>query len=282
MNIIIMEKIGFCYGVDRSISITKQVKEIYPKPWILLGPLVHNDIVNDELLENGYQMLKDKSEVNLYENVTFISTAHGIDPKFKELIIQKNTLIETTCPIVLNNNNKIINYANNGYTVIYIGKHNHQESNGIIDFITLVENVDDINNLDISNDLIVLTNQTTMSINDIEKCTNAVLTKYPNALIDTIICPATKERQVALLKYLSSYHDESDKWLIIGDKQSNNTRKLTELTKNYTDNFHFVENVDDVKTITFDNTENLLITSGTSTPNSVINEIVTYIKENIQ
>ena len=63
MNIIVMEKIGFCYGVDRSISITKQVKSMYPQPWILLGPLVHNDIVNQELINDGYQMLKNKDEI---------------------------------------------------------------------------------------------------------------------------------------------------------------------------------------------------------------------------
>ena len=282
MNIIVMEKIGFCYGVDRSISITKQVKNMYPSPWILLGPLVHNNIVNQELLNDGYQMLNSKDEINNFKNVTFISTAHGINPKLKTEILKNNTLIETTCPIVLNNNNKIINYANNGYTVIYIGKHNHQESDGIIDYITLVENVEDIEKLKITNPLIVLTNQTTMSIKDIEQCTDAVLTKYPDTLIDTIICPATKERQVALLNHLNQYHNEFDKWLIIGDKLSNNTKKLAELTKMYTSNYHFVETVNDVKMISFANTENLLITSGTSTPNTIINEIVNYLKENIQ
>lgn len=282
MNIIVMEKIGFCYGVDRSISITKQVKSLYPQPWILLGPLVHNDIVNQELINDGYQMLNNQQDINNYENVTFISTAHGINPSLKEQIAKKNTLIDTTCPIVLNNNNKIINYANNGYTVVYIGKYNHQESNGIIEYITLVENIEDIDNLTINNKLIVLTNQTTMSIKDIEKCTTALLNKYPNAIIDTIICPATKERQVALLEHLNLYHNKLDKWLIIGDKQSNNTKKLAELTETYTSNYHFVENVSDVKNINFDNTQNLLITSGTSTPNSIINEIITYIKENIQ
>ncbi len=282
MNIIIMEKIGFCYGVDRSISITKQVKNMYPRPWILLGPLVHNDIVNKELLNDGYQMLKNKDEINNFKNVTFISTAHGINPKLKTEIIKNNTLVETTCPIVLKNNNKIINYFNNGYTVIYIGKHHHQESDAIIDYVTLVENIEDIKSLQIDSPLIVLTNQTTMSIKDIERCTDAVLEKYPDTLIDTIICPATKERQVELLKHLDSYHDEFDKWLIIGDKLSNNTRKLTELTKLYTTNFHYVENINDVMNINFEGTKNLLITSGTSTPNSIIDEIVQYIKENIQ
>lgn len=283
MNIIVMEKIGFCYGVDRSISITKQVKDLYPKPWILLGPLVHNDIVNQELLDNGFEMLKNKNEIENFQNVTFISTAHGINPNLIEQIKKNNnTLIETTCPIVLKNNNKIIDYAKKGYDVIYIGKHNHQESDGIIDYIKLVENVEDINNLDLNNNLVVLTNQTTMSIKDINDCTEALLNKYPNALIDTIICPATKERQVALLKHLDEYHGEFDKWLIIGDKLSNNTRKLSELTKNYTNNYHFVENINDVKVIDFSNTINLLVTSGTSTPNSVINEIVEYITKNIQ
>ncbi len=282
MNIITMKKIGFCYGVDRSISITKQSKYSYNSPWILLGPLVHNDVVNQELLNDGFQMLNDKNEIEKYKNATFISTAHGISQSLKKQIIKNNLLIETTCPIVLNNNNKIINYAKNGYNVIYIGKHNHQESNGILEYITLVENVEDIKKLNLANQKLVLTNQTTMSIKDIEDCTKALSKMYPNALIDTIICPATKERQLELINHLEQYHSAFDKWLIIGDNKSNNSKKLAELAKSYTNNYHFVDNVECVKKIDFSNTINLLITSGTSTPNSVINEIIEYIKENIQ
>lgn len=282
MNIITMKKIGFCYGVDRSISITKQVKNNYESPWILLGPLVHNDVVNHELLNDGFQMLNNKTDVENFKHATFISTAHGINQNLKEQILKDNILIETTCPIVLNNNKKIINYFNNGYEVIYIGKHNHQESDSIIEYIKLVENVNDINNLSINNKKVVLTNQTTMSIKDIDECTNAILKKYPDAIIDTIICPATKERQIELINHLEKYHQEHDKWLIIGDKKSNNSRKLAELAKNYTNNFHFVDSVECIKNIDFTNTINLLITSGTSTPNSIINEIIKYIKQNIQ
>jgi coproporphyrinogen III oxidase-like Fe-S oxidoreductase len=82
----------------------------------LLGPLVHNNIVNQELLDNGFQMLKNKNEIENFQNVTFISTAHGINPNLIEQIKKNNnTLIETTCPIVLKNNNKIIDYAKKGY-----------------------------------------------------------------------------------------------------------------------------------------------------------------------
>lgn len=283
MNLIIMNKIGFCYGVDRSISITKNTKKLYPKPWILLGPLVHNDIVNNELIDEGFIMLDNLDLIKNYQNVTFISTAHGISPKTKLEIEQNNNiLIETTCPIVLNNNRKIIKYYNDGFDIVYIGKHNHQESNAILDYIHLVENTCDIIKLNITNPKIVLTNQTTMSVTDIKKCEQKILEKYPHTIIDTIICPATKERQVELLNNLKKFHSPLDKWLIIGDKLSNNTRKLMELAMEYGLNYNFVQNVDDIKTVDFSNIVNLLITSGTSTPNKVIDEIIEYIKENIQ
>lgn len=282
MNIIVMKKIGFCYGVNRSIEITNKVKDNYKEPWILLGPLVHNDYVNNDLMNSGYQMLNNKNAINNYQNATFISTAHGIDPILKEQIEKNNTLVDTTCPIVLNNNKKIFKYFADGFDVVYIGKKNHQESNGIKNYIHLIENVKDIKNLILTSSKIVLTNQTTMSIKDIEECKNELIKIYPNCLIDTVICPATKERQIELLDHLNKYHSPADKWLIIGDKKSNNTNKLYELANSFTNNLHYVESVDDIKQIDFSNTSNLLVTSGTSTPNTIITEIVEYIKENIQ
>ena len=86
MNIIVMKKIGFCYGVNRSIEITNKVKDNYKEPWILLGPLVHNDYVNNDLINSGYQMLNNQNAINNYQNAAFISTAHGIDPILKEQI----------------------------------------------------------------------------------------------------------------------------------------------------------------------------------------------------
>lgn len=281
MNIIIMPKVGFCYGVERSITLTKEIENNnLPKPYYLLGMLVHNDIVNNELEKSGFILLNNPNEIDNISTGTFISTAHGLKQSIKDKInLKKLPIIDTTCPIVLNNNRKILEYYHKMYSIIYIGKQNHQESNVIKEYIHLVETIDDIEKLSITNENIVLTNQTTMSIYDIETLTTAVLKKYPQTIIDTIICPATKERQDTLISELEKHHGLTDFWIVIGDKKSNNTNKLVEIVKNVTNNYYFISSKKEVKNIKISNDFNYYITSGTSTPNIVINEIIEELKK---
>ena len=282
MKIIVMPKVGFCYGVERSITLTKELSHNdFPKPYYLLGMLVHNDIVNNDLINHGFKILNSPDEIDNIIEGTLISTAHGLRDDLKDKINKKNLpIIDTTCPIVLNNNRKILKYYQEGYSVIYIGKHNHQESNVIKEYIHLIENINDINNLNITNNNIVLTNQTTMSIYDIDNLSKVVLDKYPSTIIDTIICPATKERQDTLIKELEKHHDINDYWIIIGDKKSNNTNKLVEIVRNITNNYYFIDNKNDVNKINIQEDYNFYITSGTSTPNNVIEEIIEELKKN--
>ena len=281
MNIIKMPKVGFCYGVERSITLTKEIENNnLPKPYYLLGMLVHNDIVNNELEKSGFILLNNPNEIDNINTGTFISTAHGLKQSIKDKInLKKLPIIDTTCPIVLNNNRKILEYHHKMYSIIYIGKHNHQESNVIKEYIHLIETIDDVEKLSITNENIVLTNQTTMSIYDIETLTTAVLKKYPQTIIDTIICPATKERQDTLISELEKHHGLKDFWIVVGDKKSNNTNKLVEIVKNVTNNYYFISSKEEIKNIKISNDFNYYITSGTSTPNIVINEIIEELKK---
>ena len=119
-----------------------------------------------------------------------------------------------------------------------------------------------------------------MSIYDIDNLSKVVLDKYPSTIIDTIICPATKERQDTLIKELEKHHDINDYWIIIGDKKSNNTNKLVEIVRNITNNYYFIDNKNDVNKINIQEDYNFYITSGTSSPNNVIEEIIEELKKN--
>lgn len=283
MKIVIMPKVGFCYGVERSITMTKElINGNYQKPFNLLGMLVHNNIVNDELKSLGFNIIDINNLADVLNNTngTFITTAHGIKKENSQMIKDMGfTLIDTTCPIVLNNNNKIYKYYQNNYDIIYIGKRNHQESNVIKEYVHLIENENDIHNLNISNNLIVLTNQTTVSIVQIEYFSKLIQEKYPNIIIDTCICPATKERQQKVLEEVKLHHSQLDKWIIIGDKLSNNTKKLVEIIKEYTDKYYFINCIEDVDNLDILENDTLYITSGTSTPNTFIDEVIEKIKK---
>lgn len=282
MNIFVMPKVGFCYGVEKSIELAKSgLNDNYPKPYYLLGMIVHNQSVNDELEKLGFLFVNNNLDLLLNSDTTytFISTAHGIKQEIKEQILSHNhKLIDTTCPIVIKNNQKIFEYFKKGYEIIYIGKNNHQESNVVKEFVHIVESITDLEKLNINNNLIVLTNQTTMSIIEINEFEKKAKELYPNILIDTIICPATKERQDTLLSELKKHHGTNDKWIVIGDIRSNNTNKLVDLIKRYTQNVYFIHSKNDIENLILCETDNLYITSGTSTPSSIIYEIVEILK----
>ncbi len=283
MKIKLMSKVGFCYGVERSITMAKQlINSNNPRPYYLLGMLVHNDLVNNDLKAKGFEIisLKNLDEyLNNSSSKTFISTAHGINCDIKNKILDKKfMLIDTTCPIVKKNNQKIITYYNLGYDIIYIGKNNHQESNVVKKFIHLIENTNDLSNLKIDNEKIVLMNQTTVSLVEVDTITNYVINKFPHCQIDTLICPATKERQDEVLKEVRLHHQDNDIWLIIGDKKSNNTNKLKEIISLYTPNYYFIDNLDILDEINFKKDDIVYITSGTSTPNIFIDEVINKLK----
>lgn len=284
MEIVIMPKIGFCYGVERSINLTNEVLKNYPnKSLNLLGMLVHNDIVNEEMIKKGFNIIDINNLENVLKetnNAVFITTAHGISIVNEEKIKNYNfPLINTTCPIVLNNNKKIYQYFKEGYDIIYIGRHNHQESNVIKNYVHLIENEGDLNNLNIKNEKVVLTNQTTVSITELNHLTNLIKNKYKNIVIDTCICPATKERQDKILELVKIHNQPNDKWIIIGDTKSNNTKKLVEIIKIYTTNYYFINCLKDIDHLKLSNSDTIYVASGTSTPNNFIYEVIDEIKK---
>ena len=165
--------------------------------------------------------------------------------------------------------------------IIYIGKHKHSESNVVKDMVHIVENKNDIQNLNLNNKHIVIVNQTTMSEHDFDLLLPEIFKKYPEALNNTEICPATLERQKELNTFLESHHAKGDKWLIIGDNKSNNTKKLVEIVSEKTTNYNLVSNLTDIQIINFNKCDDVYITSGTSTPDGLIKDIVSYLeKEN--
>lgn len=279
MNIIKTSKTGFCYGVERSITLTKETSKNFDQPYYLLGMLVHNTLVNDELTLNGFKII-ESIEKKLTEKATFISTAHGVHEDIKQKINKSgNILIDTTCPIVIKNNQKIYNYFKDNYTIIYFGKHNHQESFVVKDYVHIVENIADIDKLKINNENLVLVNQTTMGIDELKEIENYIKQKYPRCLIDTLICPSTSERQKEIKSLLTMYNTEKDFWLILGDKKSNNTTKLYETAKLNTKKCAFISSFNELNTLCFDNIENIIITSGTSTPNNFVEDVYSFLEK---
>ena len=126
----------------------------------------------------------------------------------------------------------------------------------------------------INNDKIYVTNQTTLSLLEIENIYNELKNKYPNIVIDNKICLSTTLRQKSILN-----QEKVDLCIIVGDKSSSNTSKLVKIGNNIGINTVLVNNLNDVKLLDLNNIESISITSGASTPNYLIEEIVDYLKK---
>ncbi|MDD3129746.1 MAG: 4-hydroxy-3-methylbut-2-enyl diphosphate reductase [Candidatus Izemoplasmatales bacterium] len=276
---------GFCKGVYQAIEIVKQSIEnkSLPKPIYVLGFIVHNKHVVQELDKLGVITLDDrfKSRLELVEDIkegTIILSAHGTDEAVKRKIIDnKLTLIDATCNDVYKTHDSIKEYLNKGFNILYIGKKNHPETNASLSIdsnIKLIENIEDLNEIKLEEPLFV-TNQTTFSINDILPIHEKIKSLYPNSVITEEICNATRFRQNAIIEG----NKNVDLCYIVGDPRSNNSRNLVKISKELTSTKTFlIESVKDIDLKDLENVNIVSVSSGASTPNYLTQEVIDFLE----
>ncbi|MBN2604996.1 MAG: 4-hydroxy-3-methylbut-2-enyl diphosphate reductase [Bacilli bacterium] len=276
---------GYCHGVVNAINTISNLSDLsIKKPVYILGMVIHNKQMTASLEQKGFITLHDPSKTRLelldsIDEGTVIFTAHGVSPAVYEKAIEKGLeIIDTTCDDVIKSQITIKEYLAKGYDVIYIGKHNHPESeavSGISSQIHVVEDQSDFNKLDIHNPNIVITNQTTMSIYDVFTCSEFAKRKYPNIVYIDEICDATRIRQEAVAALDSSV----DHVIVVGDKLSNNSRKLAEVSiQKAKIPATLIENIEDIDIDLLQTIDCVAVTSGASTPTKVTNEVISFLE----
>ncbi|MBY0405971.1 MAG: 4-hydroxy-3-methylbut-2-enyl diphosphate reductase, partial [Cyanobacteria bacterium] len=129
-KILIAEHSGFCHGVKRAVDKTVETGANTDKPVYVLGQLIHNQQVIDQLAEQGIITVKSLDEVPS-GSVCVIRT-HGAPPQTVEAAEAKGIEVsDATCPDVRLVQNKAIQLAEEGYTVVVVGKNDHPEVIGI-------------------------------------------------------------------------------------------------------------------------------------------------------
>jgi len=277
---------GFCKGVHFAIEKVKQVlaTDDYPRPIYILGYIVHNKHVVDELTELGAITLDDHlvSRLDLIDAIdqgTIIISAHGTPIDVIEKIKEKGlSLVDATCQDVYVTHDLIKAYLNKDYRVIYIGKKNHPETNASLslgDDVYLVEKVEDIETLNIKEPIFV-TNQTTFSIKDIFNIHQALKEQYEDIVITEEICNATRIRQNAIIQANS---DDVDLSYIVGDKRSNNSRNLVKISENFTHTkTKLIQSLNDINPEDLKGVKLVTVSSGASTPEHLTKAVIEYLK----
>ena len=277
MEIIPITPRGYCKGVVNAINIAKQCLIDYPNQDIyVLGMIVHNKYVVEALHNLNIKTIENKLKTRLQlldeiDSGVVIFTAHGISDKVKNKALEKGlTCIDASCIDVKKTQNIVIDKLNDGYKILYIGKKNHPEAEAVCDISDDVTLVIDGNIPDILGDKVFVTNQTTMSILEIENINIAILKKYPNAIIQHEICNATTIRQKAIFE-----NSQLDTLFVVGDIVSNNSNKLKDIAINCNiKNVYLIESNLDITLQQLQHANRVGITSGASTPTYLTNQVI--------
>ena len=285
MKVISITPRGFCKGVNKAIKAVKEAinSTTTTKPIYVLGYIVHNRYVVDELSQLGVITLDDtkKTRLELVEDIndgTVILSAHGTNPLVKKRLIEKGIdYVDATCEDVEKTFKLITEYSKLGYHIFYIGKKNHPEANAAIsltDSVNLIEKIDDIPK-DIKKPIFV-TNQTTFSTIEIKDIINKIIDIYPKTYVSEEICNATRLRQSAII----NYNKGIDLCYIVGDPRSNNSKNLVYISENFTNTkTKLIQSVHDILESDLKNVESVSVSSGASTPNYLTKEVIEFLKK---
>ena len=287
MEIILAEKMGFCFGVRRTVNETQKLVDNNINNALTFGPIIHNNDVISYFKEKGITYINDLEELKNYlkENKveTIVIRTHGVKKEVLEEIKKMELkVVNGTCPYVTKVHKIVEKMSKEGYPILIIGKSDHPEIIGVTGYIEnnvpyfVVSDEDDLNKIDFSKiKKIAVVSQTTEKIEKVQKIVSKLISFIPEVRYFKTICYATDENQEAVHKLAPNV----DVMIVIGGKNSSNTRKLFEIAKKYCDKSYHIENEKDLDINWFKPHYKVGVTAGASTPDWVINKVVDKLKE---
>ncbi len=282
MEVILADVLGYCMGVRRAVLAAEKALEDNPdKKVYSLGPLIHNASVLKSLSEKGLCILEEGNIQNVQEESVVVIRAHGVSPQVQEKLSEKKCkIIDATCPRVVGSQRNVRDYSRKGWAVFLAGDKNHGEVLGIQGFAQgdfyLIQNESEAEEICLSlpEKNAVLLSQTTFSPLEFEKIANVLRNKYKNLLkVMNTICPATRERQEALVKLCQQVHAI----VVVGGKNSANTKRLLQTAQKYCKNCILIEKAEEIPD-SFSGFGKVGVTAGASTPDEDIEEVCKKLK----
>ncbi len=269
---------GFCAGVNRAIETVKLALKKYGKPIYVKHAIVHNKYVVKELEKEGAIFVEDINAIP--DNSVVVFSAHGSPPKHYEIAKRKNLkVIDATCPLVSKVHKEALEFIKNGYYIIYIGHKNHVEAIGVKgeapERIDIIETKEEALNYIPKSDKLALLTQTTLSVDDTKEIIQILKRKFPDIVLPKRddICYATQNRQDAVKKIAKL----CELVLVIGSEESSNSNRLKEVAQKSGAKAYLIENYKYIQDEWLVNVKNVGITSGASTPEILVQEVINYL-----
>jgi len=278
-TLLLLKPRGFCAGVVRAIDVVRIALEAFGPPIYVRKEIVHNSFVVDELRAKGAIFVDSEDEVPNGERVIY--SAHGVSPEVREHSARRGLrVIDATCPLVTKVHVEAVKFAKEGFSLILIGHHDHDEVVGTLGEAPLVTQVvgnpEQVKSLTVPNpDRVAYLTQTTLSLDETKDIIAALKKKFPNikgpAAQD--ICYATENRQVAVKEVAS----DADLLLVVGSENSSNSNRLVEVARNLGTNSHLIDSYKDIEPGWLVDVKTIALTAGASAPECLVEEAMKFL-----
>ena len=279
MKILVAEHSGFCEGVERAFRIAIDTAKA-GKPVFMLGNLVHNKQVVERLNNFKVKTVGGLEEIPPETNGLLLISAHGVPPEiYEQAKLLKLEVLDTTCPWVKKAQKIAKQLAEDGRLVIIVGDRGHPEVKSLLGWSggrgVVVENADDLNKLSLAPEMkIGVIAQTTQSTEHFDNMVSLIKKRSGNVVEFDTICDATIKRQSAAIALARRV----DLMLVIGDRLSANTKRLTELCAATGTATHQIQTVAELNDRWLAGKEKVGITAGASTPEWIIQDVLSRLK----
>lgn len=270
---------GFCFGVKRAIDKTEeQIREKKDKRIFTCGPLIHNRYVTDGLSARGVNSIDHPKEAETGDVIIVRSHGEGKD-FYSEAEAKGLEIVDATCPFVSKIHQLVKEAFDAGKKIVIIGDKNHPEVVGINGWCNhqgiMVNSAEDAESIKQGPVFVVC--QTTIKIELLQEILAVFDAHHVAYDVHNTICNATRERQDSC----DALSKEVDGMVIIGGKDSSNTRKLYEISKKNCNKSYFVENIQDLPLKELQKCNKIGVAAGASTPECVIKEVIANMSEMI-
>ena len=273
MEIKLAKNYGFCFGVKRAIEIAEESTNA-----TTMGPLIHN---NEEInrLKKNFDVTTAHTMDEIGDSQRVIIRTHGIVKEdLAALKASNKEIIDATCPFVTKPQEIVEKMSKDGYKIIIFGDEHHPEVKGVKSYASnepvVILEVDELKNVPLG-PKIAIVSQTTRKYTEFMKIVNYLVERVSEVRVFNTICNATFENQDAARELSIG----SDIMIVIGGKNSSNTKQLLNISEDNCSECYLVENEKELEQKWFEGKKNCGVTAGASTPEWIIEKIISKIRE---
>ena len=277
-RIIVAKSAGFCWGVQRAFNKVLDVATNRPedKPVYTYGPLIHNPQAVEMLRQKGIGVIDEIADE--LEGTVVIRT-HGIPPaERKRLEASGARICDATCPDVGIIQGTVRRHLKQGYFIIIIGHRQHPEVKALLGFAeksgACINTAEEFEALPPDLGKVCVVSQSTQQRAKFDSLVSKIRDRYPECVVFDTICRSTDSRQQEVREIAG----EVDAMVVVGGRNSSNTNRLAEISREMGANTYLIETEDELDPRDFEETEVIGVTAGASTPSWVIEGVVDRLK----